>query len=180
MSTIARLVLLLVVALTAGCSVSRDANPAERCDSALDCVVGFECRYGFCIDPGASDAGADDGDGDGDLTDVTQPVDANEGNGDRPEQSALDAGVMLDAAPTVPAEAADAAVEPPPTPSNPPPVPMPEGPQCKPSETMCGKGCVDLLRDGKHCGACGHKCEKGECSAGKCEREADDEGDDDD
>lgn len=37
------------------------------------------------------------------------------------------------------------------------------------TDTVCSDQCVDLASDGHHCGACGHDCQGGQCSAGKCQ-----------
>jgi hypothetical protein len=34
--------------------------------------------------------------------------------------------------------------------------------------TTCGSGCVDTTTDGQNCGACGHSCLGGACTAGVC------------
>ena len=41
---------------------------------------------------------------------------------------------------------------------------------CPPSSTLCDNTCVDLLTDGKHCGACGNICEGGKtCTQADCQ-----------
>jgi len=37
------------------------------------------------------------------------------------------------------------------------------------TDTLCSNQCVDLQTDGHNCGTCGHDCQGGQCSAGKCE-----------
>jgi len=40
---------------------------------------------------------------------------------------------------------------------------------CSPAAECCGGACRDMLRDRRHCGACGHSCEQGlRCCAGAC------------
>lgn len=43
------------------------------------------------------------------------------------------------------------------------------GVQCPGSESYCAGTCVDLAGDGANCGACGHDCGGGACSAGQCQ-----------
>jgi hypothetical protein len=37
------------------------------------------------------------------------------------------------------------------------------------TDTLCSEQCVDLQTDPHDCGACGHDCQGGECSAGQCQ-----------
>ncbi len=37
------------------------------------------------------------------------------------------------------------------------------------TDTLCGNQCVNLQADGHDCGTCGHDCQGGQCSAGKCQ-----------
>ena len=43
------------------------------------------------------------------------------------------------------------------------------GGSCTCSKTACGNACVDLQTDGNNCGTCGHSCQGGTCSGGKCQ-----------
>ncbi len=40
--------------------------------------------------------------------------------------------------------------------------------RCNASEHVCGGACVDTTTSGDHCGACGHSCGGGTCSASLC------------
>lgn len=40
---------------------------------------------------------------------------------------------------------------------------------CTCSKTTCGTACVDVQSDPANCGRCGHACQGGGCSAGKCQ-----------
>ncbi len=44
------------------------------------------------------------------------------------------------------------------------------GISCVASYTHCATSCVDLQKDAKNCGSCGHDCIGGTCSAGTCQR----------
>jgi hypothetical protein len=43
-----------------------------------------------------------------------------------------------------------------------------DAPSCG-AETLCGQTCVDLATNAGNCGACGHDCQGGTCSAGACQ-----------
>ncbi|MCB9644156.1 MAG: hypothetical protein H6728_13860 [Myxococcales bacterium] len=43
------------------------------------------------------------------------------------------------------------------------------GSKCAPSEDLCNGSCVDLEKDDKNCGSCGHVCPTGQhCAANAC------------
>jgi hypothetical protein len=139
----ARVCAWLWVGLVASCSVSRGANPAERCELGLDCEPGLECILGFCIqtDGGTADSGPT-------YDPATTPV-----------------GTDVAASEVSPLPVPAAPMEKPTEDSE-------SGSLCAPAKTLCGDNCVNLLKDSKHCGACGHKCEKGGCSMGRCNDES--------
>jgi stigma-specific protein Stig1 len=48
--------------------------------------------------------------------------------------------------------------------------PQPQGQRCKAPLKRCGKRCVDLSRDPKHCGSCHARCAAGQdCQLGSCQ-----------
>jgi len=49
------------------------------------------------------------------------------------------------------------------------PDPTCQGGKCVCTNTVCGGSCVDLQKDTKNCGACGHDCQGGSCNLGVCQ-----------
>jgi hypothetical protein len=49
------------------------------------------------------------------------------------------------------------------------PTPTCKGGTCVCNLTVCGSTCTDMTMDAKNCGACGHDCQGGLCTAGVCQ-----------
>jgi hypothetical protein len=49
------------------------------------------------------------------------------------------------------------------------PDPTCQGGKCVCTNTVCGGSCVDLQKDTKNCGSCGHDCQGGTCNLGVCQ-----------
>ncbi|MFT3924263.1 MAG: hypothetical protein QM778_17135 [Myxococcales bacterium] len=171
----------------AGCHVSADANPAPRCASKRDCEVDQICSHGFCV-PAPDDDTAHE------LDAAVTEVDAGKSPvPDAGRHPSADAGVRAPTESTLPQPAVPTPTQPvapepsvpiPTEPSAPEPsVPTTPEPPANPDASLpcdaglssCRDKCVDLLEDNKHCGACGHKCDRGPCHGGICEREDDDD-----
>jgi hypothetical protein len=126
------------------------AAPIAACTSILGdfTVSGTSDDAGGVSDGASQDSGGTgDGGDDGTVTDSTSSDTGGGGDTGGGDTGAADTGAK-DAGPDVFDAGFDAA--------------------CDPPNLVCTAGCVDPRSNGANCGACGHDCEGGGCTNGKC------------